>query len=53
MTCDETVCLDKRENTKVAFGSKVMKLDDFEDMVNKDPSMKKKIDQIEKELEQY
>ncbi len=53
MQCDETVCLDKKENTKVAFGSKVMTLDDFEEFANRDERIKNKMKQIDEELKSY
>lgn len=53
MQCDKTVCLDKRENTKVVFGSQVMKLDEFEDFANKSDKIKNKMKEIEEDLKKY
>lgn len=52
MQCNDTVCPDKKEKTKVVFGSQVMKLDEFQDLVSKDEKLKKKMEDIEKELEE-
>lgn len=43
--------LDKKEKTNVVFGSKVMKMDDFEDMLEHDKNLKKKFDKVEDVLE--
>lgn len=53
MECNETVCLDKKENTRVAFGSKVMKLDEFDEFVKKDEKLKEKMKEIDEELKRY
>lgn len=54
MACNnETLCLDKKENTKVIFGSNVMKLDEFEDMLNKEPELARKMKKIEEKLKDY
>lgn len=53
MLCDETVCLDKKEKTKIIFGSNSLSLDEFEEMVNKDQNLKNKMKKIEEELEKY
>jgi hypothetical protein len=45
--------LDKKENTTVVFGSTAMKLDEFEDMVNKDANLKRKMKTVEEELKKY
>jgi hypothetical protein len=45
--------LDKKEKTRVVFGSTAMKLDEFEDMVNRDPNLKRKMKTVDEELEKY
>lgn len=45
--------LDKKENTTIVFGSAAMKLDEFEDMVDKDPNLKRKMKTVEEELKKY
>jgi hypothetical protein len=45
--------LDKKEKTTVVFGSAAMKLDEFEDMVNKDPNLKRKMKTVDEELKKY
>jgi hypothetical protein len=53
MPCDETSCLDSKEKTKVVFGSNVMKLDEFEQMIEKDNALKNKMKMIEEKLKEY
>jgi len=50
MPCDESACLDKKENTKVVFGDTTLQLDEFENMINKDQALKNKMKEIEREL---
>lgn len=45
--------LDKKEKTKVVFGSSIMKLDDFEDLLKYDKNLKKKFQRVEEELKKY
>lgn len=45
--------LDKKENTTIVFGSAAMKLDDFKDMVDRDPNLQKKMKVVEEELKKY
>lgn len=45
--------LDKKEKTTVVFGSTAMKLDDFEDIINKDSNLKRKMKTVEDELKKY
>lgn len=45
--------LDKKENTTIVFGSAAMKLDEFEDMVDRDPNLKGKMKKVEDELKKY
>jgi hypothetical protein len=45
--------LDKKENTTVVFGSAAMKLDEFEDMVDTDPNLRRKMKVVEEELKKY
>lgn len=45
--------LDKKEKTQVVFGSTVMKMDDFEDLLEHDKNLKKKFQHVEEELKKY
>jgi len=52
--CDiDGMCLDNKSKTKVVFGSKSVKLDEFDEMVKVDDRIKNKINMIDKELEKY
>jgi len=52
MPCDESVCLDKKDNTKIIFNDIILKLDEFEEMIEKDQALKNKMREIEKELDE-
>lgn len=47
------MCLDKHDKTNVVIGSDMLKLNDFEDMVNGDPRIKNKMKEISKQLDNY
>jgi hypothetical protein len=45
--------LDKKEKTTVVFGSAAMKLDEFENMIERDPNLKRKMKDVEENLKKY